>query len=235
MPAWRHIKHWDAGAYSKYRRYIRDNAPRWRANYGADCADLSAALLIHFAAEQGLPLTLKGTDHVRYISKTSRQTPAATFSTKTWASKEEYLQAVMGRLGTEALWHRNTEVNQAGPEPGDLLMGFGGSMHHTALVYQVYRPQAPHPQAADRNIPDFPGDEAAIAQVTQTVYFRGRVPDGSVRFDYLNFRSRRKNVAELILFASANEMRAEGLEFRKWKGGVLDNWLDWNGEGDPPR
>lgn len=235
MPAWKHTRHWDAGTYAQYRRYIRDNAPRWRANYGADCADLSAALLIHFAAENGLPLTLKGMDHVRYISKATRQTPEATLSTKTWSTKEEYLAAVMPRLGTEALWHRNTVSNPSCPEPGDLLMAFSASMHHTALVYQVYPPNTSHPRATERGIPDFPGDEAAIAQVTQTLYFRGRRADGSVRFDYLNFRSRRKNVAELILFASADEMRADGLQFRKWKDGVLDNWIDWDGTGDPPR
>lgn len=234
MPAWRHTTHWDTSAYTRYRRYVQENAPHWRANFGADCADLSTALLIHFAADQGLPLTLKGVDHVRYISKASRQTPTATLSTKTWSSKEEYLAAVLGRLGTEALWRRNTEVNHHGPEPGDLLMGFGDGMHHTALVFRVYPPGTPHPRATDQGIPDFPGDDEAINQ-THTLYFRARQPDDSVRFDYLNFRSRRKNLAELILFASANELRADGYEFRKWKGGVLDNWLDWNGTGDPPR
>jgi hypothetical protein len=235
MAAWNHTSYWDQAKYQLYRGYVSEQAPLWRGHRGLDCADLSTVFVIHFAFLYGLPVTFWGMDRVRYISKGERQTPAATFFNKTWLSRDEYISAVLDRLNTQAVWTRNTIGNPRGPQPGDLMIGYGSGLHHTALVYRVYAPGAPHPRAGDPTVPDFPGDEEAIAQAHQTEYFRSRQPDANVHVDYLNYRSRRKDRAELIYFASVADMRSQGLEFRQWKPGVIDNWTDWNGRGDPPR
>lgn len=234
MAAWQHTQYWDAAKYEDYRQFVTRQAPHSRGHFGLDCADLSTVFLIHFAAGSGLPVTFKDMDHVRYISKGERQTPDAILGSS-WTNRLQYIQAVTNAISTESLWHRNTEINPNGPQPGDLMMALGGGMHHTALVYRVYPPGTPHPHANDQTVPDFPGDDIARVQRGQTEYFRSRQPDGFVHIDYLNYRSRRKGVAELIYFASAELLRQDGFQFRKWRGGVIDNWTDWNGRGDPPR
>lgn len=234
MAAWTHSESWTAAWYNNYRGMVQRRAPEYRGQSGRDCADLSTELLIRFASYYHLPLTFTDNGGVRYISKGERQTPEAGFFGRncTWSSVAQYTEAVRSRLGTEALWNRNTVINRAGPQPGDLAIGFSASMHHTALVYQVYPAGTPHPRASDRSVPDFPGDEEAIRQNNQTEYFRSRTPNGNVHVDYLNYRSRRKDRAELIYYADATELSQAGFQYRMWSASVLDNWTDWNGRGD---
>jgi len=59
--------------------------------------------------------------------------------------------------------------------------------------------------------------------------------DRETHFDYLNHRGFGKEAAEMIYYTRVSEMRAQGFEFRRYKPGVIDNWMDWNGSGDPPR
>jgi hypothetical protein len=140
----------------------------------------------------------------------------------------------------------NTEVNSNGPDPGDLMMRYGGirRRHHTALVLSVYAPLAVHPQWRNPGVPDFPGSDAAEKQAHVTRYFMGtkngdgatayRGPDMWWHFDYLNSRSDAKRNAELIYFANENQFRADDFEFRMYSESVIDNWDDWNGIGVPP-
>jgi hypothetical protein len=76
----------------------------------------------------------------------------------------------------------------------------------------------------------------ASRQLTQTEYFRA---DHSERNPTMHFDRGEglpvKQAAELIYFADAFEMQKAGFQYRLYSQGVLDNWTDWNGEGDPPR
>lgn len=54
-------------------------------------------------------------------------------------------------------------------------------------------------------------------------------------FDDLNHRGFGKEAAEMIYYTRVSEMRMQGFEFRLYKPGVLDSWVDWDGYGDPPR
>ena len=80
----------------------------------------------------------------------------------------------------------------------------------------------------------------AAKQLTQTEYFRADHSSikPTVHFDYLNHRGEGtpiKQAAELIYFADAPQMQMDGFQFRRYKAAVMDNWTDWNGQGDPPR
>lgn len=232
MPAWRHTRSsWDDASYRSYRAFVSTEAPRLRGNTSMDCADLSAMLLIRFAARQGLPLSFTDMNEVRYDSRRDRQDPeGGWFQNKTWTDQDSYVSAVTSRIGTEALWSKNTSVNRLGPEPGDLLMKFTGNngIHHTALVFQVWLQGTAHPRVGDRSIADFPtdqpgrdADEIAISQ-PNTEYFRDRDPNSDVHIDYLNHRSNRKTAgAELIYFARVSPFRADGYQFRRWSLSVL--------------
>ena len=84
-----------------------------------------------------------------------------------------------------------------------------------------------------------------MQQFYTTEYFRGTVnddgvttyrrPDKDIHFDYLNSRGEDKRNAEVIYYANAAQLADDGFEFRKYAPKVLDNWLDWDGEGRPPR
>jgi hypothetical protein len=239
MPAWKQTSHWDDVAYRDYRSFVRSEAPKLRGNTQMDCADLAMSLLIRFAAGKGLPLVFADTDDVRYDSRREEQVPSALFRSRTWKSVDEYLKAVTDRLGTEALWTKNTVGNPLGPEPGDLMINFGKGIHHTALVFQVWLKGNPHPKMADTSVADFPqdtpsqdADEIAIKQ-PYTEYFRDRNEKSDAHFDYLNHRSNRKTAgAELIYFAKVTEMKAR-FEFRKWSVNVLAEWQVIDGLGLP--
>ena len=236
MAAWRHFRYWSGRLYDiEYRDFVTRRAPRYRGRTDYDCADVTLLLLIEFAAREGLPVTFWDNDEVRYPSKGGRQTPAARFFNKTWNTVEEYIKAVTDRIQSKSVVNQNTVVNRSGPQPGDLMV----KVDHTALVVQVYRAGAPHPRAQDKTIPVFPGHEQARLQVGQTEYFRQTMPPANAsaetHFDYLNHRGFGKEAAEMIYYTPVSEMRAQGFEFRSYKPGVLDNWLEWNGIGDPPR
>lgn len=230
MPAWNHTRSfWDEAAYTSYRHYVAAQAPRLRGHTGLDCADLSTMLLVRFAAGQGLPLVFTDMSDVHYDSRRDGQDPAGSFlSNKTWTDANSYLDAVVARIGTAALWVKNTEANPLGPEPGDLLMQYRGTIHHTALVFAVWLQGTPHPRLGDRSVIDFPSDqpgrdadEIAISQAN-TEYFRDRDSNSGMHFDYLNYRSRRKTAgAELIYFARVEPMLASGYQFRRWSLRVL--------------
>lgn len=242
MAAWKHWAYWDEGAYESYRKYVAARAPSYR-NRLENCADISIMLLIDFAAENGLPVTFWDNADVRYISKATRQHPddPRLLGTHKWSSKSEYVDKVKRRVSAESLFLRNTVRNPVGPQPGDLLC----ARDHTALVFAVYPPGATHPKAGDPAIPLFPGNDVAKTQVYQTEYFRGLSPgskdlrpneaDVDTHVDYLNHRGLGKEKAELIYYAAVRELKNLNLDFYKYKPGVLDNWKDWNGEGDLPR
>jgi hypothetical protein len=99
-------------------------------------------------------------------------------------------------------------------------------------------PGLPHPRWSEKaTIPLFPGPEQARLQLHQTEYFREdpSKTTPSIHVDYLNHRGEGKQAAELIYYADASRMRQDGFEFRMYRPEVMDNWTDWNGEGDPPR
>lgn len=216
-----------------------DWAPSYRGRQDLDCADMSLTLLIEFAAAKGLAVTLRNDDGTRFISKATRQTPTAYLShhrTYSWSNKDEFIHAVVKRLDAKSVFKHNTEVNPNGPAPGDLM----SSADHTALVFKVYPPGQEHARASDPRIPIFPGPQVAAMQLTQTEYFRADHSDmkPTVHFDYLNHRGQgtpTKQAAELIYFADAPQMQKEGFQFRRYSSAVLDNWVDWDGVGDPPR
>ena len=239
MAAWKHWSYWTAVTYPAYRKYVGQNAPLYRGRQDLDCADMSLTLLIEFAAEHGLPVTLSSDDGTRFISKATRQTPtsyASLHTTYKWKNKDEYLRAVINRLNAKSVFSHNTAVNPRGPEPGDLMC----KTDHVALVFKVYPAGVDHPRASDTKIPIFPGPVLASRQLTQTEYFRADHSERNptMHFDYLNHRGEGlpvKQAAELIYFADAFEMQKAGFQYRLYSQGVLDNWTDWDGEGDPPR
>jgi hypothetical protein len=227
--------------YQEYRKFVSEEAPKFRGKK-PDCADISITLLINFAALRGLPVTFWDNDHVRYVSKATRQTPSGGLRTLFWRNADEYLDVVRRRIGAEALVDHNMVINPRGPEPGDLM----GHLEHAALVFRVYPPSVIHPRAYDKSVPVFPGNEVARKQLNQTEYFRTQIPaknefgpteiDAGPHFDYLNHRGLGKEKAELMFFANIMEMRRQGFYFRMYKPGVIDNWLDWkDGRDDPPR
>jgi hypothetical protein len=243
MAAWKHWQYWNPGTYQAYRKYVIDRAPLFKGRVDLDCADITLVLLIEFAADRGLPVTFWDNDQVRYPSKGTRQTPSSQrlLSTRSWKNKGEYIEAVTHRIGAKSLVNENTEKNPRGPQPGDLMV----KVDHAALVIQVYPPGITHPRARDKRIPVFPGHDQARLQLNQTEYFRQEIPgpevyhpneiDCETHFDYLNHRGFGKERAELIYYTRVSEMRSQGFEFRMYKSGVLDNWLDWDGLGDPSR
>jgi hypothetical protein len=274
MPAWKHKAQWSSAMYQTYRRYTQTTVTN--ARYGLfegaheDCADLSIRLLIDFAADSGLPLTFRDVSGWRYISKAERaygppdapydlghpKTRIMRFKTGDreadgtlipWFTKDDFYAVVRENIQTKSLWNHNTAVNPTGPDPGDLMMRFGGihRYHHTALVTSVYPPFALHPQWQNAKVPDFPGPDAAEKQITVTRYFMGtkddddrtayRTADISWHFDYLNSRSDAKRNAELIYFANVAQLRDDGFQFRLYSDTVLENWADWDGLGVPPR
>jgi hypothetical protein len=274
MPAWQHTKLWsDSGMYQNYRQYVKKTVPNAPTGVfeGAheDCADLSIRLLIDFAEQSGLPVTFRDVSGWRYISKAERaygppdsnidlghpQTMIQSFKTGDreadgtlvpWFTKGDFTKMVMENIQTKSLWELNTTENPSGPDPGDLMMRYGGihRYHHTALVLDVYAPYATHPQWNNPHIPDFPGADAAEKQKNVTRYFMGtkdkdgrtayRTPDMWWHFDYLNSRGDAKRNAELIYFANESQLRDDDFEFRVYSDSVIDNWNDWDGRGVPP-
>lgn len=235
MPAWKHTASWNDARKAAYRKEVSERAKFKAGTEGLDCADLSNSLLIDFAEKNGLPVTFKDNDDVEYASLNGGQSPYREIPIvghrmgKTWSTKSEYADAVIARIGTESLSKKNLSATDQNPIlPGYLMIAYKGNMHHTSLVYRVYGPGESHPQEKHTNIPDFPGDEVAVKQVDQWYYFRGtileekddkvtrisRAPDKDVHIDYLNYRSRRKDRAELIMFANARQMREDGFQFR---------------------
>jgi hypothetical protein len=234
MSAWKHSNYWTATSYGDYRKYVQVQAPRFRNRADLDCADMSLTLLIEFATAGGLPVTFWDNDQIRYCSKGTRQSPTSYLSahrTLSWSNQAEFAAAVRRRIGAKSLLLQNTAANPHGPEPGDLM----AATDHTALVYQVYPPGVPHPQASNRAIPVFPGNDKAQKELHQTEYFREVATTASMHLDYLNHRGWGKQKAELIYFADATTMVKDGFRFCMYKPGVLDNWVDWTGDGDPPR
>ena len=274
MPAWQHTSQWTSAMYDKYRKYAETTVKT--ASYGVfegaheDCADLSIRLLIDFAAQSGLPLTFRDVSGWRYISKADRafgppeapydlghpKTQIVRFETDgrvadatavPWLSKDDFTKVVQENIQTKSLWNFNTQESPNGPDPGDLLMRFGGihRYHHTALVFSVYAPFAIHREWRNSAIPDFPGSDDAEKQTHVTRYFMGTTDDDGKtlyrnadmwwHIDYLNSRGDAKRNAEIIYFANENQFRAEDYEFRMYSDTVTENWNDWNGFGVPPR
>jgi hypothetical protein len=236
MAAWKHFAYWDIDKYRQYRSYVEAKALRYKGRT-EDCADISILLLIDFASEQGLPLTFWDNNQVRYPSKGTRQTPMPLLRGKTWSDKKAYVEAVTKRIGSKSLVDHNTVKNPLGPQPGDLMV----KADHTALVFGVLKNGATHPKAYDRTIPLFPGGVIAQTQLNQLEYVRSRVSQDhrgcpQTYIDYLNHRGEgNKQRAELIYYADTSEAELRPFEFRMYKPGVIDNWIDWNGSDDPPR
>ena len=265
MAAWTHSKHsaWSDSVYQGYRSAVTANAWDFRGHEGLDCADLSMKLLVDFAAKSGLCLTFKD-DQGLYISKADGMldpnyggvgagagAPALEHRPGTrWKNKDHYFDVVHLKMITKTLWDFNTE-NVERVSPGDLLIqykrrGWRNTIHHTALVFRVYPPGQSHPWEDRKDIPDFPGDDVAKNQVDQTLYFRGTInddtevtasrrPDQDTHIDYLNYRSKKKDRAEIILFGNLRQFLNDGMETRKWAKSVIDNWSDWDGSDVPPR
>jgi hypothetical protein len=236
MAAWRHSTYWGPTTYEHYRAFVIERTETFKGRSDLDCADISLTLLVEFAAAKGLPITLRNENNIRFISKATRQTPTAGLSihrTYEWKTKGEFLTAVINRLNAKSVFTRNTVVNPGGPEPGDLMC----KADHTALVFKVYPRGLAHPRANDKRIPLFPGPQIARTQLNQTEYFREdpTKPTPTIHFDYLNHRGEGKEAAELMLFADAMKLQADGFKFMKYAAAVMDNWTDWNGEGDPSR
>lgn len=233
--AWMAMTYWTDQHYQDYRKYVAKEAPKLRGNTDMDCADLSMVLVINFASQNSLPLEFRDNDGVVYSSAAVEQDPPAMIRSKTWRNVKEFTAAVTSRLGTEALWKSNTEVNPDGPQAGDLMIDFDGRIHHSALVFAVYLRGIPHPMSKMQHIQDFPadtplqdGDEIAIHQ-PYTEYFRDRDPNSDQHIDYLNHRSNRKAAgAELIYFAKVGQIRKAGFEFRKWSKDVMIDAAGWN-------
>lgn len=236
MAAWNHYKYWDSQMYEEYRKFVARDAPKFRGNEKLDCADISIILLINFAASNGLPTTFWDNNQVRYISKGTRQAPedSRLLRTREWKDKDDYTKAVLERIGSKALVLHNTVVNPRGPEIGDLM----AKMDHTALVFDVRPMKGISPKVSDTKIPVFPGPDIAKTQLHQTEYIRSRTSTAPVcqqHIDYLNHRGYGKEMAELMYEADVQEMKDQRFEFRMYKPGVIDNWIDWNGMDDPPR
>ncbi len=249
MSAWIHSQFWSCSMYAEYRKFVQLNAEGYMGDRH-DCADLSMLLLIDFAAGRGLPVTLTDLNDVHYISKGERQSPTSLISSKKWANRDEYANAVMARLNAKALLTKNVIPNPQGPQPGDLML----KGDHAAIVYQVYPPGVSHPRSSqfgepDANtcgrIPKFPGNDIAKTQLDRLIYFRSEPPQYPVctsddgcdiaHIDFLNHRGFGKENAELMLFAEVPELQKAGFDFFMYSSDVLDNWADWNGTGTPPR
>lgn len=244
MPAWNHTISWNDDMKNAYRKVVAQTAPTWAGHQGLDCADLSNSLLIDYAASQGLVLRFKDNDDTEYVSRFDGQTPYREVPLvgyrmgKTWSNKEEYQKAVIDRIGTEAMANKNLDgTDRTNIQAGDLMIAFNDHQHHTALVYRVWGPGEAHPYAGRADIDDFPGDEEAVKRIDQWRYFRGTIleekndrvirstrnPDKDMHVDYLNYRSKRKDRAELIYFANVRQMREDGFKFR-WYGDSVFKW-----------
>ena len=237
MAAWVHTQYWNKALFNAYRLYAAREAPKYKGYPNYDCADLSIIFLIQFAASNGLSLTFWDNCQVRYISKATKQFPTTCPSeykliTYKWSSVADYICAIQRRIGANALFKQNTVHNEIAPEPGDLLL----KSDHAALIFAVYKNGDKHPLAG-KNIPIFPGDEEARKQKNVTEYFYTDPisPKEGIFIDYLNHRNNDKPKKELIYYASIEKLGDLGYDFSKFNSGVIDNWNDWNGEGDPPR
>jgi len=251
MSAWEHRNYWNKEFYNGYRKHVARAAYTFAGHPHLDCADLSISLLIDFAFVNGLPLTFKTNDGSILSSKTTEQKPAHWLScAREWSDAMEYKSAVLSEIGTYALWNHNTQENLHGPlaSPGDLMIRFHkNGFHHTALVSAVYPPGASHRLKENKSIPDYPGGDQAEKEKNVWIYFRGTVdpntnktvsrePDEYVHIDILNWRTKQKGHAEVILFANAYQyITLDSFEFRHWSASVTDNWRDWDGRGDPPK
>jgi hypothetical protein len=248
MAAWKDTAAWNNGLKDAYRNFVRASAPDKWGSKGLDCADLSNSMLIDFAYSHSLPLTFVDNDGKKYSSWAKGESPYREIGSwrwgKEWSNKEEYWEAVRDRIGTAAMFKRNTEAKRGDIEPGDLMIAYEAvstpwgevaSTHHTALVYRVFKPGEHHPYEKSQGVPDFPGGEEAIKQTHQWEYFRGtiqgskdgkpiinRAPTKDVHINYLNYRSKRKDRAELIYFANARQLTEEDkMQFRWYADSVF--------------
>jgi hypothetical protein len=156
MAAWRHWAIWTGDTYDRYRAYVIEQAPKLRGGT-MDCADMSLSLLIRFAAESGLPVTLRSERAVRFISKATRQFPyshLSPYQQYKWGNRDQFMTAVINRMTAKGVFWANTAVNPRGPEPGDLMC----KPDHIALVFKTYPPGLAHPHANDQNISEAHGN-----------------------------------------------------------------------------
>ena len=256
MAAWVHRYGWNADVYYRYRKYVMAQAPSYEKS-DRDCADLSITLLIEFAAGHGLCVTFMDSKGGIYISKATglvQGSPGGKYELDddiTWDSKDEFLTTVRKRTSAWDLFYHNSRTNEYGPVPGDLMLrAKAKDDSHAALVFGTYAPGQPaYPVYKDEvGYPNFPGGDAAMKDYNQTRYFRGDVDadgvtisrepkapfDQDVHFNYLNSRGNKKRNAELIYFANARQMRADGFDFFEYSLLVTDNWPDFDGDGVPP-
>ena len=242
MPAWKTTQKWTPKLYQEYRKYAAIEAPKARGRT-EDCADLSMKFLIYFAEKQGLTVTFEDNDNVGYVSKADHPVWASS-QKKAWSNRDEFYDVVKQKIGVEALWKHSTERNDAGPEPGDLMIRYGDGYHHAALIFAVYNAGVRHPQQQNRKIPNFPGPRAAEWDQDGTEYFKGTVDDDGItqsrdpdywpHLDYLNHRGTSKTKAELIYFANSWQQLHEHFEYRRYSWRVLNDWEDWDGTGFGP-
>jgi len=218
MPAWTKTVQWTEETYRKYREYVRLKAPSLKGRT-EDCSKLSILLLVDFAHQAGLPITLQGGYGRFYCSMEDQQYPPEQIigETLTWKNRQEFYEALKRRINAESLFRYNTVDNPSGPQAGDLMLSTG----HAALVINTYQAYVPHPKASNDRIPNFPGPDVAKTQLDQLEYFKSREPDNTVRFDYLNHRGQGKEKAELLYFSKPEVMKGYGFQFRKFNKGVM--------------
>src|SRR5438309_1872353 len=100
MPAWEHSTTWgwNSKTYYMYRKYVMANAKALEKS-DQDCADLSIQLLVYFAEDKKLCLTIRDAVGGMYISKAPGLIRGSARDYEldddiTWSTKDEYLNWV---------------------------------------------------------------------------------------------------------------------------------------------
>lgn len=264
MPAWEHKYGWQQSVYDRYRLFVRDSAVNLEGDEHDCADLSIMLIVQFAAKHNLCLTFRDGVDGFYISKASGLISgpiggPYELSDKITWGSLDEYLHVVQKRTSAKDLVQRNTRVNDAGPTAGDLMLRYKASTRwywdnsegHAALVFYYYDIGVACEEEVKNDkvkYPSFPGDDAARAQTQQTKYFRGDVDangvtisrelkppfDKDLHFNYLNSRSNKKRNAELIYFANASQLKADGFDFYEYNLLVTDNWKDWDGEGVPP-
>jgi hypothetical protein len=242
MAAWKQTATWNKDAHHNFNRYVWHNAERYEGNTN-NCSNLSVLVFLDYAQGIGLCVTFRD-DETIFVSKAAqafRLNGKPRFDSGNdcyqWGdSAQRFRESIFKYITSYSLMDHNTEVNRGGPNYGDLMIKYG----HAAVVYRTYPTGRIHPKAHDGSYAVFPGQTQAAQETNQTRYIRKDSDPRfvhDVHFDYLNHRGEgrpTKNKAELIINASAHEMKKEGFQFRIYSKSVTNDWKNWDGTGSIP-
>jgi RHS repeat-associated protein len=222
--AWEHTQYWTPTLQNQYRQFVFDNYKKYLGRT-EDCADLTMLLLLDFASDNGLPITMWHGSECLFVSK------SCNFSTK-----EEFVNKVLSDIGSRDLFGTGKTYN-SGPDKseGQILAGdIYVEPDHAALVVFAAWPGGVSlgQQMQNGKIGAKPGVwewDASVAEQNpnQLEWIYNPSSTDGYRVDYLNHTgSKNRKKAEVKYNRRPSTMPGK---FRFWGDGVFSNYKNWTG------